>query len=76
VVQAGRDLALVVTPRLGGLQRARNVVARGDLGDDRAQPAPRGDEPDRGSDRRLPDAALPGDDEQLLGERFQCSPSQ
>jgi chromosome partitioning protein len=52
-------------------QRARHVVARGDLGDDRAQAAARGDQPDRGRDCRLPDAALAGDDEQLLGEQAQ-----
>ena len=57
-------------------ERARDVVARGHLGDDRAQPAPRGDEPERGGDRRLADAALAGDDEQLLGGHSQASPSQ
>jgi hypothetical protein len=79
VVQPRSDLALVVLGSLrpGELERSRDVVARGDLGDDRAQPAPRRDQPDGGRDRRLPDAALPGDDEQLLGEQLaQSSPSQ
>jgi hypothetical protein len=42
VVQAGEQLLLV----LGGVpaQRARHVVARADLRDDRAQPAAGGDE--------------------------------
>jgi hypothetical protein len=76
VVQARCELALVIAPRLSELERPRDVVARGNLGDDRPQPAPRGDQADGGGDRRLPDAALPGDDEQLLAERAQSSPSQ
>jgi hypothetical protein len=76
VVQARRDLALVEAPGLRELQRPRDVVARGDLRDDRPQPAPRCDQADGGGDRRLPDAALAGDDDQLLGELGQSSPSQ
>jgi hypothetical protein len=75
VVQAGREL-LLVHPLAA--QRARDVVAAGDLGDDRAQPAARGDEPERGGHRRLADAALAGDDDQLAIEQAgaQISPSQ
>jgi hypothetical protein len=76
VVQAGRDLALGVEARLLGLECARHVVARGDFRDDRPQPAPRRHQSDRGGDGRLPDPALAGDDEQLLGEQTQSSPSQ
>ena len=49
-------------------ERARHVVARGDLGDDRAQAAARRRDAERGRDRRLADAALAGDDEQLVVE--------
>jgi hypothetical protein len=75
VVQAGRQL-LLVHPLAA--ESARDVVAPGDLGDDRPQPAPRGDEPERGRHRRLADAALAGDDDQLTFEQgsAQTSPSQ
>ena len=45
-------------------QRARHVVAARDLGDDRAQPAARGDQAERRRDRRLADPALAGDDDE------------
>ena len=75
VVQAGRQL-LLVHPLAA--QRARDVVAPRHLGDDRAQPAAGGDQPERGGDRRLADAALAGDDDEVALEqaRAQTSPSQ
>ena len=77
VVEARREPVLGVVARVRlPVEGARDVVAGGDLRDDRPQPAARGDEPDGGRDRRLPDAALPRDDEQLLGELAQASPSQ
>jgi hypothetical protein len=77
VVKVRQDLVLgIVAGAPLARQRARDIVARGDLGNDRPQPAARGDQPDRRRDRRLPDAALAGDDEQLLGQGVQSSPSQ
>jgi hypothetical protein len=59
-------------------QRGGDVVAARDLGDDRAQPAAGGDEPERGGDGRLADPALAGDDDQLTAQQgsAQTSPSQ
>jgi hypothetical protein len=79
VVQAGRELVLGIAAgegQAGLVEDPRDVVAGGDLGDDRPQPAPRGHHPDRRSHRRLPDAALAGDDDELLVEGAQTSPSQ
>ena len=70
VKQAGRELDLL--ERLAGrrrVERARDVAAARDLGDDRALARARGDEPERRRDRRLADAALAGDDEQAVVEQ-------
>ena len=61
-----RALGLVVL--VVAAQRAREVVAGGDLGHDRAQSPPRGDDPERGGDRGLAGAALAGDDHEVLGQ--------
>ena len=75
VVQAGRELLLV---HALAAQGARDVVAARDLGDDRAQPAAGGHEPERSRHRRLADPALPRDDDQLTAQQSsaQISPSQ
>jgi hypothetical protein len=59
-------------------ERTGHVVAARDLGDDRAQPAAGGDEPERGGYGRLADPALARDDDQLAAQqgRTQTSPSQ
>ena len=41
-----------------------DALLAGELGDDRAQPAPGGDQPERGGDGRLADAPLAGDEDQ------------
>jgi hypothetical protein len=75
VVQAGRQLLLLHALTAQGLG---DVVAARDLGDDRAQPAAGGDEPERGGDGRLADPALARDDDQLTAQQgsAQTSPSQ
>jgi hypothetical protein len=50
-------------------ERPRHVIPRRDLGHDHAQPARGRGGPQRSGDRRLPDAALPGDDEQRLRQK-------
>jgi hypothetical protein len=78
VKQAGCELGF--GERLGprAVERRRDVAAARDLGDDRALARARGDEPERGGDRGLADAALAGDDDEPpreQGDRY-SSPSQ
>ena len=74
-MQAGRQLFLV---HPFAAQRARDVVAPRHLGDDRAQPAAGGDQPEGRGHGRLPDAALAGDDDEVARQQGdgQSSPSQ
>ena len=47
-----------------------NPVLVGDLGHDRAPPAPRRRQPERGGDGRLPDPSFAGHEDQPLIEQF------
>jgi hypothetical protein len=77
VEQARRQLGLRERLRALALERRRDVAAARDLGDDRALAGARGDEPERGGDRGLADAALAGDDDEPAREQDRyCSPSQ
>jgi hypothetical protein len=57
--------ALVEHRRAAARQGAGDVVAGADLRDDGAQPAARRGQADGGGDRRLADAALAGDDDEV-----------
>ena len=57
--QVRGELDLLLGPHAVAGERARHPVLLGDLADDRPAPGPRGGETERGSDRRLADAALP-----------------
>jgi hypothetical protein len=77
VKQAGRQLGLGERLGPGPVERRRDVAAARDLGDDRPLARARGDEPERGGDRGLADAALAGDDDQPAREQDRySSPSQ
>jgi hypothetical protein len=77
VKQARRELGLRERRGARAVERRRDVAAARDLGDDRALARARRDEPERGGDGRLADAALAGDDDEaaLQQDRY-SSPSQ
>ena len=63
--QARRELDLL-EQRAVLLERPLDPLLGGELGDDRAQAAAGGEQPERDRDRRLADAALAGDEDQAL----------
>jgi hypothetical protein len=67
-VQALGERDLAERTGLAG-QRAADVVALGDLGDDRPPAVARGDEAERGGDGGLADPALAGDEDEPLVEQ-------